>query len=123
MDATGFCAVLLAFWLIFTPMSTGNRNHKPVDMAHVKHATPMPGALREDANIVSVTRDGNIFLGDNQIQLKDLTDGIAKALKSDSERKIYLRADARAKYGDVTAVLRSISATGIENVALLVEQN
>jgi len=35
------------------------------------------------------------------------------------ERKGYLKADARAKYGDVKAVIACIKGAGIENIGLI----
>jgi hypothetical protein len=40
-------------------------------------------------------------------------------LAQGGERKIYLKADARAKYGDVEAVIECIKGAGIENIGLI----
>jgi biopolymer transport protein ExbD len=39
-----------------------------------------------------------------------------------AERKVYINADRRAKYGQVRQVLCAISSAGTENVAFLVYQ-
>ena len=79
----------------------------------------MLGAHREDATIVTVTRDGNVFVANTQVQLADLPSQIAKSLAQGGERKIYLKRDAQAKYGDVKAVIECIKAAGIENIGLI----
>ena len=79
----------------------------------------MPGARREDATIVTVTRDGNVFLGNTQVQLPDLPSQITKSLAQGGERKVYLKADARARYVDVKALIEMLKKTGIQNVGLL----
>jgi len=61
----------------------------------------------------------NVFVANTQVQLADLPSQIAKSLAQGGERKIYLKADARAKYGDVKAVIECIKAAGIENIGLI----
>jgi hypothetical protein len=64
MDATCLAAVYIAiFWLLF-PTTLHYHTNRPVDLARVQHSVPLPGAHREDATIVIVTRDGNVFVGD-----------------------------------------------------------
>lgn len=125
MDATCLAAVYIAILFLLMPWtphtSYGRYPRRPVDLAVVKHAVPMPGALREDALIVSVTRDGGVYFGNLRVQLADLPEQVLKSMNKDVERKIYLVADARAKYGDVKAVLEILKKTGIENVALIVD--
>jgi len=120
MDATSLAPVYMAIlWLIMPWTPHYHPKSKPVDLPTVKHSVPMPGALREDATIVSVTRDGNVFVGNTQVQLSDLPGQITKSLAQGGERKIYLKADARARYGDVKAVIEVIKKTGMEKIALI----
>jgi len=119
MDATCLAAVYIAILFILTPLTPQHPGNKPVDLPTVKHSVPMPGAHREGATIVTVTRDGNVFVGNTQVQLADLPSQIAKSLAQGGERKGYLKADARAKYGDVKAVIECIKGAGIENIGLI----
>jgi biopolymer transport protein ExbD len=38
------------------------------------------------------------------------------------ERKVYIKADARTRYRNVTDVLDGVRAAGLENVAFIVEK-
>jgi biopolymer transport protein ExbD/biopolymer transport protein TolR len=82
----------------------------------------MPGALREDAMLVAVTRDGNIFFGTYQMQYRDLRLAIRDCVRQGSERKVYLKVDARAKYGDAALAIDQIRLAGIQNVAIITDQ-
>ena len=97
-------------------------NRSPVDFARTEHATPMPGALREDAMLISVTRDGNIFFGTLQIQWSDLPTAVRDSVRHGSERKVYLKVDARAKYGDAVVVIDQIRLAGIQGVGIITDQ-
>ena len=119
MDATCHAAVYIAILCILTPLTPQHPGNKPVDLPKVKHSEPMPGAHREDATIVTVTRDGNVFVGNTQVQLADLPSQIAKSLAQGGERKGYLKANARAKYGDVKAVIECTKGAGMENIRLI----
>jgi biopolymer transport protein ExbD len=91
MDPTCLAAVYIAILFILTPSMPQHPGNKPVDLATVKHSVPMLGAHREDATIVTVTRDGNVFVGNTQVQLADVPSQIAKSLAQGGARKGILR--------------------------------
>jgi len=82
----------------------------------------MPTAVREDAQVVCIFRDGAVFYGNTRMNAIDLPDRIRESLKKGAERKIYIRADARAKYSDIERVLDEIRKTGIQNVSFFMEK-
>ena len=112
--------VLLMIFLVSGP--TLHTQHGSAHLACAGRATPMPGAIREDAMYVVVTRDGNIFFGTQQIQDGELPTAIRDAVLRGSERKVYLQVDSRARYGDAEIVLDQIRETGIENIGLITDQ-
>ena len=97
-------------------------NLSSVDLARTEHAAPMPGALREDAMHVAVTRDGSIFFGMYQMQYRDLPLAIRDSVRRGSERKVYLKVDTRAMYGDAAVVIDQVRQAGIENIAIITDQ-
>jgi len=70
---------------------------------------------------ISVTRDGHVYFRIHRIMLQYLTEEIRQGVRNGAEKRIYLNVDARAKYGDTTAVLDQIRLAGIEKVSLLTE--
>ena len=82
----------------------------------------MPGANREDAMQIMLTRDGRIFFGNHQVTVEELPGEIRERVRNGAEERIYLAADARAKYGDVKAVLNEISRVGFERVSFLTHE-
>lgn len=120
----GFVSVMLAilvwtrFGLPYPPYAYGSS----VDRAIAEHSMPQPGALKEDALLVSVTRDGSIFIRDHRVRREDLANEIRDGVRHGAENKIYLAVDARAKYGSATQALEQIRLAGIENVIFLTER-
>src|SRR5260370_26383648 len=82
--------VLLVFMTITAPYHNGGS----VDLPKVLHPVAMRGADREDAIKVSITRDGKVYLGTEQISLPDLASKILGRLKDrEVERKVYVVVD------------------------------
>ncbi|HKV80999.1 MAG TPA: biopolymer transporter ExbD [Candidatus Sulfotelmatobacter sp.] len=98
-------------------------HHGSVDLARVHHPVSMPAADREDAMTVVVTRDGKVYFAVEQVNPTDLPQKIADRLKDHSvERKVYIKADMRARWGTVKQVLDAVHAAGLMRVAFLVDQ-
>jgi biopolymer transport protein TolR len=110
---------LLAIFMTSTPMITRGFS---ADLPGVHFAGPMPRALREDAQVVSVMRDGAVYYGNTRINAEDLAERIWESVRKGADRKIYIRADARAKYRDIERVLDEIRKTGIQNISFFAEK-
>jgi biopolymer transport protein TolR len=115
--------VLFALLLMF--MTIPVYEHRvSVDLPHAMHASSMPGALREDVMQVSVTRDGKVYFGTDQIGSEiELSNKIRDRLRDRGvERKVYISADLRARWGAVKQAADAVRSAGILRVAFLVNQ-
>ena len=112
--------VLLIIFMVVTPML---QKSLPVDMARVNNAKEMQDADKDDAIIVAVTRDGTIYLKNTKITKEDITGQIKDMLSARLDKTVYVKSDARAKYGDVVAVVDEIRSAGVDSLGLLTEQN
>jgi biopolymer transport protein ExbD/biopolymer transport protein TolR len=109
--------------LLFMTDSSHYHYRSSVDLPKVLHPVSMPWASREDAMIVSVTRDGKVYFGVDHINPAELAQKIADRLKDHSvERKVYIKADMRARWGAVKQALDAARAAGILRVAILTDQ-
>jgi biopolymer transport protein TolR len=122
MEFSAFATVAFALLSIAVYVTPRSHNQDPVDVPRSDHARWMPGAMRENALKVLVTRSGAVYLGHEAVTLGRLADGIRENLKRGSERRVYLRADARARYDDVGATLDAIRAAGIRDVSVITDQ-
>lgn len=97
--------VVFVMLLVFMTVPTDGHGNS-VDLAYVSHPVSMPGANREDAMLVTVTRDGKVYFGTDRVNLINLPAKIQDKLKDrDVERKVYVKADMRARWGTVKLVL------------------
>jgi biopolymer transport protein ExbD len=123
IDLWSLLSVQLVLLIVF--MTAPNRpHHHPwaMDLPRMDHASPMPAALREDAVMVTLTRDGMIFFGPTQVRGNDLPASIQDYVRRGSEPKVYLRVDARAKYGDAAIVIDEVRQAGIQEIGIITEQ-
>lgn len=93
-----------------------------VQLASTSNATPMPEADNEDAWIVAVTADGRMFFGTEPVSPASLSDEM-KARPRNRDAKLYVKADARASFGDVEKVLNAAKSDRFESAVLLTKQN
>ncbi len=120
----GFVSVMLAilvwtrFGMPYPPYAFGSS----ADRAIARHSSPQPGALKEDALLISITRDGSVFFRDHRVVRADLAKEIQEGMRNGAEKRIYLVVDARAKYGDAIPILVQVRLAGIENVTFLTEK-
>ena len=111
--------VLLIIFMVITPML---QKGQPVELAKTKNPIDMKEADRDDAIIVAVTRDGKFYLGQDQVKVDDLATKVNDLLANKLEKKVFVRSDNRAKYGDVVQVVDNIRNAGVDQVGLLTER-
>lgn len=98
-----------------------------VELAKSTCATEKPNALRVNSIVVSLMRDGKVYIstdssGSQQIRPDVLTLSIANSVQGGAEKRLYIQSDARARYRMVKDVLDAARAANIENVTFLVER-
>jgi biopolymer transport protein TolR len=122
--ASVMAMVLFVLVLIFMFVAVPTHHYGvSVDVPKVSHPISMSSAEREDAMKITVTRDGKVYFGVEQVNLISLPEKIADHLKDgEVERKVYITADGRARYGTVKSVLDGVRSAGIIRVAFLVDQ-
>lgn len=89
-----------------------------VQMPSTSTAVPMPEADNEDAWIVSVTADGSLYFGINPVTPVGLVEQM-KIHPRKHDQKLYVKADARAPYGDVEKALAAAHVALFETSVLL----
>jgi biopolymer transport protein ExbD/biopolymer transport protein TolR len=112
--------VLLIIFMVVTPMLQKGIS---VDMAKVNNPEQMPDADKEDALLVSITRDGKVYFGSEQVQdVDNLTTKVKDRLANKADKRVYVKADMRTRYGGVVKVVDSVRAAGVDDLGLLTEQ-
>lgn len=95
---------------------------KLVEMASARNPVDMSDANKADALIVSVLRDGKIFLGNENVTGEALTQKLQERLSNRINKIVYVRADARVRYGSLVDAVDDVRAAGVDQLGLLTEQ-
>jgi biopolymer transport protein TolR len=112
--------VLLIIFMVITPMLNNKVN---VELAKTADAVALPDAEKEDAVTVAVTREGDIYLGTTRTSVDDIGGKVADLLNGKPSKKIFMRADARAKYGRVEAAVDGVRTAGVDTIGLITENS
>ncbi len=111
--------VMLIIFMVITPMLSKGVS---VDMVRTRNPIAMDEADAEDALVVAVTRDGQVFLGREKLELRDLAQQVSDVVSNRIDKTVYLKCDARSKYEVVVEVVNTIRTAGVEQVGLLTEK-
>ncbi len=111
--------VLLIIFMVITPML---QKGVSVDLAKTDNPVQMPDADKEDALLIAVMRDGKVFFGSEQVQPDELTQRVKDRIANRLDKRVYIRADARARYKNVVEVVDNVRSAGVDQLGLLTEQ-
>ena len=113
--------VMLIIFMVITPMLNKGQS---VDMVKAKYPIKMQAADKEDAVIVAITRNGEVWLspGNTKTTADALPNKVKDLLTNHVDKMVYIRADQRARYEKVTDVVDNLRAGGVDQLGLLTEQ-
>ena len=108
--------VLLIIFMVITPMVS-------VDLVRTRNPVAMDEADAEDALVVAVTRDGQMFLGTTKIdEVGELTSRVGDVVSNRIDKTVYIKCDARSRYERVVEVVNAVRTAGVDQVGMLTEK-
>ncbi|MGD0580133.1 MAG: biopolymer transporter ExbD [Bryobacteraceae bacterium] len=110
--------VLLIIFMVITPMLSKGVS---VDKVKTMNAIAMQAAEKEDAVLVAVTRNGEVFLGSAKIPAAELPGKVKDLLTGRLDKTVFVSCDSRARYEKVVDVVDNLRAAGVDNIGLLTE--
>jgi biopolymer transport protein ExbD/biopolymer transport protein TolR len=111
--------VLLIIFMVITPML---QKGVTVKLAQANNPVQMPDADKEDALIVAVMNDGTVFFDTQKLTSSELTQQVSDRIANRTDKHVYVKADARAKYKAVVGVVDDVRSAGVDQLGLLTEQ-
>ena len=119
INVTPLVDVMLVLLVIF--MVTAPMMQQGVEVELPK-ATTAPLKGNDEQIVLSISKDGKAFLGsNNEVSLDNL--GVkVKAIfenRAEADKKIYIKGDTGASYGDIMAVMGRLHESGIYQIGLI----
>ena len=111
--------VLLIIFMVITPLL---QKGVSVDLAKTHNPRQMPDAEKTNAVELAITRDGKIFLNAKPVAMSDITKQVEDLMANRLNKIVFIKSDARARYGDVVSVVDNVRAAGIEQLGLITEE-
>ena len=113
--------VVLIIFMVITPLLSKGVS---VDMAKSRNPITMSDADKEDAVIVAITRDGQVYLSPGVVKMQpdDLPQKVKDLLTNKATKMVFVKSDSRAKYERVEDVVDNLRAAGVDQIGLLTEQ-
>ncbi len=118
INVTPFVDVMLVLLIIF--MVAAPMMIEGVEVA-LPHATAQPLETEQEQLIVSIDKNGGLFINDFQVQLDELREKLFRITGGDAGRAVYLRADKEIPYGVVVRVMAEMKGAGVERLGMVTE--
>ncbi|HKI81611.1 MAG TPA: protein TolR [Pseudodesulfovibrio sp.] len=119
INVTPFVDVMLVLLIIFMVTAPLMTQGVEVDLPTTRTVRNLP----QDSEhlVLSVKKDGTIFLDEYQVALDELQTYIQR-LVAKQKKQLFLRADKEVPYGLVVQVMGEIKAAGIDRLGIVAEQ-
>ena len=109
--------VLLIIFMIAAPML-----HQGVEVALPRaEATNLPMRV-EDPLVVSIDRDGNVYLKEEEVATEELVERLTEQIKTRGDNSVFLKGDREVPYGKVIEILDVLHRGGIVHVGMITER-
>ena len=101
----------------------------PVLQSGIEVAVPKTRTVKEITEqrlVVTIDRDQNVFLGDQPVNIHELSAKLRQASNSAAQHNlvkqvIYLRADERVPFGAFASVMDAVKQAGITNISIVTQ--
>ncbi len=110
--------VLLVIFMITAPML-----HQGIEVALPKANAKNLQARVEDPLIVSINRDGIVYLGEMPIHPTQLAERLTPVLAARQDKSVFLKGDRDVPYGSVIEVLDALRAGGIQDIGMITQND
>lgn len=116
INVTPFVDVMLVLLVIF--MVTAPIIQQGVEV-NLPQAKASPVADEVEPLIVTISREGQVYLNDNEVTPAELRTKLQAIRNLDAQKPVYLRADRDVRYGSVIATIGEIKGAGIEKLGMM----
>jgi len=116
INVTPLVDVMLVLLVIFMVTAPIIQQGVQVNLPQAK-AAAIPGT--DDLLVVSIAKNGRIYLNDNVMTLDELGAKMRAIRTNFADRQVYVRADQDVRYGLVMQTIAELKQAGIERVGMV----
>lgn len=116
INVTPLVDVMLVLLVIFMVTAPIIQQGVQVNLPQAKSGA-IPGT--EELLVVTIAKDGKVYLNDNSMSLDELGKKLRAIRKLQADKQVYLRADQDVRYGVVMKTIAEIKQAGIERLGMV----
>jgi len=116
INVTPLVDVMLVLLVIFMVTAPIIQQGVQVNLPQAKSGA-IPGT--EDLLVVTIAKNGKVYLNDNSMSLDELGKKLRAIRKLQADKQVYLRADQDVRYGVVMKTIAEIKQAGIERLGMV----
>lgn len=116
INVTPLVDVMLVLLVIFMVTAPILQQGIAVNLPRVR-AGALTGS--EEQLVVTVTARGAVALNDVVLKVPQLQEKLGAIVRERPDRKVFLRADAEVRYGEVMKVMASIQEAGVQRLGMV----
>lgn len=116
INVTPFVDVMLVLLIIF--MVTAPMMVQGVDV-NLPQASATPLAAKEDPLVISIDKEGQVFINDQSVGVANLTEKLTAILKNIEDPRVFLKADREVPYGIVVNVMSLVRLAGVSTMGMI----
>jgi len=117
INVTPFVDVMLVLLVVFLVTAPMLFRGIDVRVPRTETRTVQP----EERLVLTVTKEGAVFVGEQPITLPRLERLLASLRQRNPKAAVFLRADERAAYGSVVKVMDIVKKAGIDRLGMVTE--
>ena len=117
INVTPFVDVMLVLLVVFLVTAPMLFRGIDVRVPRTETRTVQP----EERLVLTVTKEGSVFVGEQPITLARLERLLASLRQRNPKAAVFLRADERAAYGSVVKVMDIVKKAGIDRLGMVTE--
>jgi biopolymer transport protein TolR len=121
MNVTPLVDVVLVLLIIFMVVIPMMEKSVSVELPNIFNVDP-EGKGKTDPFTLSLTKDGGMYFEQERLEVDDFKARLTESLEKEPHRRLVLRADRSAKYGDVRKLFKSCQEIGFPGVSLRVNE-
>lgn len=109
------CLVLLIIFMVTAPFAVSGVN------VRVPETQAKPLSMSSDSLILSVTKNGEYFIGKEKVLELNLVQTLASIAGGDEKKPLFIRADKDVPYEKVMIALAAAQNAGVEKIGMIGE--
>jgi biopolymer transport protein ExbD/biopolymer transport protein TolR len=77
--------------------------------------------ISEERIVITIDRDQRIFLGNDPININEISKSLHEKIRDPEGQSIFIRSDENVPFGAFATVMDAVKQTGITNVSIVTE--